>query len=256
MKFVDSGIYYVVNLVIHKRSWCNQRSSFCIIPIRVLSLKSNPNVGMIVVMELPVEEVNSMSKTARLFCCGLLVCLVTVSGFAQRARPFSWSLGLQNVKSGSLVPFSAPIQSYTGEQFRLVITPGTECFAYVIYESPGGEDVAVLYSGAMKGGESWQSDVLELALPKGSESIFVVVSRLEQKNLAARISVLNNSTSPTQRRALMNEIFRLRSDVSKFKEAPEKPVLMGGAARGSPEKSQGVEFSGLETYVKTISFEH
>ena len=197
-----------------------------------------------------------MSKTARLFCCGLLVCLVTVSAFAQRTRPFSWSLGLQNVKSGDLVPFSAPIQSHTGEQYRIVITPGIGCFAYVIYESPNGEDVTVLYSGSMKNGEAWQSEVLELSPPKGSESIFVVVSRFEQKNLAARISVLENTTSPTQRRALMNEIFRLRSDVSKFKEAPEKPVLMGGAARGTPEKSQGVEFSGLETYVKTISIEH
>ena len=196
-----------------------------------------------------------MRKMTRLFCYGLLFCLA-VSVFAQQNRPFNWSLGLLNVKSGELVSFSAPVRTWTGEQFRLIISPGAGCFAYVIYESPSGDDVEVLYSGPLKSGEVWYSPVLELTNPQGSESFFIVASRDEQRNLSQRISALNNSSSSTQRRALMNEIFRLRSDASRFKEAPEKPVLMGGAARGNPEKAQGVEFSGLETYVKTISIEH
>jgi len=102
----------------------------------------------------------------------------------------------------------------------------------------------------------WVSPVMKFTDPPGLESLFIVVSREEQKNLAQRISAIKNNSGSTQKRALMNEIFKVRSDVSKFKETPEKPVLMGGATRGDPDKSMGVEYSGLETYVKTISIEH
>ncbi|MCL2318678.1 MAG: hypothetical protein FWC45_01230 [Treponema sp.] len=116
--------------------------------------------------------------------------------------------------------------------------------------------MVILYSGSLKAGESWHSQVLELSPPKGSENFYVVVTRDEQKNLAARIAAFNASSASAQKRALMNEVYRVRRDVSQFKEAPEKPVLMGGAARGAPERSQGVAFSGLSAYVKTISIEH
>lgn len=186
----------------------------------------------------------------------LLFFLVSVSIFAQQSKPFSWSLALQNVKSGETVPFSAPVQSWTGEQFRLVINPGTGCYCYVVYESSTGDDVAILHSGLMKSGQSWYSSPMQLTDPKGSESLFIITSREEQKTLAQRIAAFKSNPGSAQRRALMNEIFRVRGEVSKFNEAPEKPVLMGGASRGGPEKSEGVEFSGLETYVKTISIEH
>jgi len=186
----------------------------------------------------------------------LIVLFFPVLTFAQQSKSFSWSLGLQNVRTGDLVSYSAPVQSWTGEQFRLAINPGVECYVYVIYQSPNGSDVLVLYSGLMKTGDSWFSQVLELSPPRGSENFFVIASLEEQKGLAQRISAFKDNQGVVQRRALMNEIYSLRSDVSKFKEAPEKPVLMGGASRGAPEKSQGVEYSGVDTYVKTISIEH
>ena len=88
---------------------------------------------------------------------------------AQQTGSFNWILGLQNVRTTDLVPFSAPVQSRTGEKYRLVISPSTDCYCYVVYESSDGDGVMV---------------------------------------------------------------------------------------RGDPEKSQGVEYSGLVTYVKTISIEH
>ena len=184
----------------------------------------------------------------------LILCVFALQAGSQPEKTFSWNLGLQNVKSGEMIPFSAPVKSWTGEQFRLVIESGTNCFCYVIAESPNGDEVAALYSGALKAKDVWYSPVLELSLPKGAESLFVIASQEEQKTLAQRIAALNSS-APAQR-ALMSEIFRLRGEVSQFKEAPEKPVLMGGASRGTPEKSQGVEFSGSGIYVKTISIEH
>lgn len=186
----------------------------------------------------------------------LVFCLAAFPVSAQQNKSFSWSMALQNIKSGDLLPLSAPISSFTGEKFRLQINPTSECYAYVIYEGPSGDDVAVLHAGPLKGGEAWLSQILELAPPKGAESFYVIASLEEQKTLNQRITSFKANSGSVQRRALMNEIFRLRSDVSKFKEAPEKPVLMGGASRGNPGKNQGVEYSGLDTYVKTISIEH
>ena len=174
----------------------------------------------------------------------------------QQGGSFNWSLGLQNVKTSDLVSFSAPVQSSTGEQYRLVINPETSFYCYVIYESPDGNEVTILYAGLMKEGAAWYSPVLELTPPKGAESLFIVASKDEQKNLSQRIAAFRSNSGTPQKRALMNEIFKVRSDASKFKEMPEKPVLMGGASRGNPDKSKGVEFSGLATYVKTISIEH
>ena len=165
-------------------------------------------------------------------------------------------MGLQNCKTGDLVSFSAPVQSRTGEQFIIQINPDNGCFVYVIYQSPGGDEVVVLHSGALKKGEPWNSQVLQLAAPAGEESFFVIMSREEQKTLMQRITAFKVNPGNTQRRAMMTEVFRIRSDASKFQEAPEKPVLMGGASRGDAEKNQGVEFSGLGTYVKTISIQH
>ena len=188
-------------------------------------------------------------------CLALFICLAAVQAPAQLVKSFNWSMSLQNVKTNETVAFSAPIRSATGEQFRLAIQPSAASYIYVIAESPDGNDVDVLFAGSLKSGETWYSAIFELADPRGTESLFVIASLDEQKTLAQRINNLkkNNGSS---KRALMNEVYRIRSDISKFKEAPEKPVLMGGAARGSEEQDQGVEFSGLATYVKTISIEH
>jgi len=184
-----------------------------------------------------------------------IVLFVSAGGAEKQNKPFKWSLALQNVKTGELVPFSAPIKSETGGQFRLIISPESSCYAYVVAESSNTDDLAVLYAGSIKAGESWTSNVLILSPPKGSESLFVVTSMTEQAGLAKMIDAFNSSPGVTQRRALMGEVMRIRGVVSQNKEAPEKPVLMGATSRGSGS-GDGVEFSGLDTYVKTISLEH
>jgi len=192
---------------------------------------------------------------AGLILLPLLFFLAGGAGQVQQGN-FSWTMGLQNVKSGELVSFSAPVQSWTGEQFRLIISPGTDCYAYVIYEGSDGEQATVLYAGIIKSGEAWYSEILEVDANEGAESLFIVTSKNEQTALAQGIRAFASNPGTTQRRAMMNEIFRIRSEVSQYKETPEKPVLMGGAARGTPDKNQGVEFAGSPTYVKTISIEH
>jgi len=190
-------------------------------------------------------------------CFTLLICFAAVLAPAQQqGRTFRWSMALLNAKNGESVPFGEPVQSQTGEQFRLIINTAARSFLYVIAESANEEDVIVLYSGPMKNGETWNSGILVLTPPAGSESLFVITSLNEQRNLVQRIEAMNNNYGPSQKRAVINEIFRIRGEVSRFREAPEKPVLMGGASRGNPARNEGIEFSGLGTYVKTISIEH
>ena len=198
----------------------------------------------------------SVSRNKAVLLLLVLVFFLAAGLSAQQNRTVTWTLALQNYKTGEMVPFGTPVQSWTGEQFRLVIRPDSDCYCYVIYESPNGDDVAVLYSGTLKNSESWYSMVLELAEPQGSESLFIIASLNEQRTLAQRITAFNANSGNLQRRALMNEIFRIRSEVSRLREPPEKPVLMGGASRGNADKNQGVEYTGLDIYVKTISIEH
>ena len=185
----------------------------------------------------------------------LLFCLVAVSVYGQRNRSFDWSLALQDVKSGEMVPFSTTVPAQTGEQYRLVVQPSARCFCYVVTESANG-DVGVLYSGVLRQAESWYSPAMILQQPGGMESLFIIVSGQEQKTLAQRVAAYKKNSGSSQKRALMNEVFRVRSDTSAFRENPEKPVLMGGASRGEPDKNQGLEYSGQEIYLKTISIEH
>ncbi|MCL2128406.1 MAG: hypothetical protein FWH38_09140 [Treponema sp.] len=199
---------------------------------------------------------NIRKKVKKVLILAVPVFCIAAAAAPAQGKSLNWNMGLLNIKSGEMVPFSAPVQSWTGEQFRIVIEPRAACFGYVVAESSEGDELAVLQAGPLKSGEAWQSEIMILSPPKGTESLFIIVSADEQKTLSQRISAMDNSPSTAQRRAVMTEIFRIRSDASKFKEAPEKPVLMGGASRGSPEKARGVEFSGLETYVKTISIEH
>jgi len=194
-------------------------------------------------------------KAALMILLPLSLFVAGGSGQVQKGT-LTWNMGLKNIRTNEFISFSAPVKSFTGEQFQIVISPNAGCYSYVIYESADGDDVAVLFAGSMKKDELWYSDVLKMDPPAGAESFYIVASLEEQKALADRITALRSNSGSMQKRALMNELYRIRSEVSQFKETPEKPILMGGAARGTPDKSQGVEFSGLSTYVKTISIEH
>ena len=194
---------------------------------------------------------------AIIFVLVFLAFLLCFSAGAPQVKKntLTWSLGLRNEKTMKLVPFYAPVQSYTGESFRVLAKPETDCFLYIIAESIQNEEIIVFYDGFWKGGEDWISPEIQLSLPDGSENFFIVASLTEQTALAQRISAFNSNSGVTQRRALIDEVNNIKRQVSNLNEAAEKPVLMGGALRGSEEEN-ATEFSGVGTYVKTISIEH
>jgi len=195
-----------------------------------------------------------------------LLLFVSAGSSNRTEASLNWSLGLLHVQSGDMLQFISPVQSSTGEKFRIVISPESTCFAYVVYESPHGDMIDVIYAGQIKKDETWYSSILEIILPGGLESFYIIVSLEEQKILTERISELKQGleqrteSSPlaesSQKLAVMNEIFRLQAEVSQVKEEPPRPALMGGATRGTPGRNRGMEFSGLSIYVKTINIEH
>ena len=197
-----------------------------------------------------------MVKRAVFVLLPLFISVSAVFAGAQNdSSELIWKLGLLNNKTGKMISFEQPIQSWDGQEFIIKIEPQAPCYCYIIAEKDDGDEVGYLYSGSIQKGEDWNSSIMILSPPSGSEALYVIISREEQKTLAQRISALNDSVS--SQRAVMNEIFRLRGELSQFKEVPEKPVLMGGASRSTtPDAWQGVEYSGLKTYVKTIIIEH
>ena len=175
--------------------------------------------------------------------------------FSQEDRTFFWSMCLQNIRTTEFMPFFAPVQSSTGERFYLIMRFQHECYCYIISEnSPTGEMI-VAYTGQIAGNKFFNFR-FELTPPGGSESIFIITSRVQLGTLEQRIAAFNTNSGMRQRRALMNEIQNLRRDASRFTETPEKPVLMGGAGRTVTERDWGVEYSGSELYIKTISINH
>ena len=184
----------------------------------------------------------------------LLLCFSAGAPQVQK-NDLTWSLGLQNQKTMKLVSLNPPVQLITGDSFFVLVEPQKDCYLYLIAESVQNEEIIVYYAGSCKGGVEWRSPEIRLIPPEGTENFFVVVSLAEQAALAQRISAFNSDSGIIQRRALMNEVFRIRAEVSNLVETPEKPVLMGGALRGSEEENAR-EFSGVGTYVKTISIEH
>ena len=201
---------------------------------------------------LSFRKKGGLKAVVTVILIGLSLFLYVAAGSSEK-RSFNWSMVLLDVKTGTPVSFSAPVQSSAGEKFCLIIKTDADCFCYVVVENSGGDVLDVLLAGPLSKDEPWNSPDLKIVDPSGSDSLYVITSREEQKTLAQRISALKDAPSAAQRRAVMNEIFRLRSDVSRFKETPEKPILMGGVGRTTAE---GVQFSGLDAYVKTISIEH
>ena len=214
--------------------------------MKIFNLKSKGNTALVVALMI------------------VLPLFLFVAGGAGQVQQgtLDWGLGLKKMKTGEYVSFSAPVHTKSGEEFRIEIAPKADCFCYIVAEiiEENNEEVEVIFAGPMKKvsdplKDFWQSSPLVPTGSRGSISFYVVMSLQEQKVLAERISAYNANTGVIQRRALMNEVVSLRSQVSQYKETPEKPILMGGAARTASE-NPGVEFSGLSTYVKTISIEH
>jgi hypothetical protein len=133
--------------------------------------------------------------------------------------------------------------------FSFRLKSGAGCFAYVVAEYSDGS-AAAFYSGALEAGETVDIGPVNISGPGGTETFYIIVSAAEQTVLDAAIAAY--TTGPDPERAVQgvaNEIFKLRRAVSRLNEKPEKQVSMGDGVNG-------LEFSGADAYVKTVTVEH
>ena len=186
----------------------------------------------------------------------LFLFLSVVSGlFAQ--QKLDWSMAL--VKENIDIPFSKPVEMKDGERFSIIIRNDQECYAYIILVD-SEKQMMVLLDRRLKADEQWQTSPMKLTPPSGTETFYVVMSLLEQKDLKKAIDVFNKENNTRTVRNLNTAVMDVRREASRFKENPEKPLNLGGSSRGIEsnimEFSGGTEFSGAEVYVKTIVINH
>jgi hypothetical protein len=179
-----------------------------------------------------------------------------VSAFAQSGRAFDWIIALVNQRSSVTISVDRPVLLETGEIFHFFIKSGADCFVYVIAQS-SDNSVFVFHENPLKRDEELRVGPAELTPPSGTETFFVVVSAVAQRKLEQALEVYQKSpNSPRAARAVMNEVFTIRRDISALNQNPEQPVYMGGAFRGGDTSIAGLMFSGSDVYVKTVNIGH
>jgi hypothetical protein len=191
----------------------------------------------------------------RFFLFAALFCAV-MSAYAQRGRAFDWTIALVNQRHSVAISADRPVRMETGEIFHFYIKSGADCFVYVIAQG-SDNSVFVFYGNSLKGDEELRVGPAELTPPPGTETFFVVVSAGAQRKLEQALAAYQKSPgSPRAARAVMNEVFALRRDISGLDQSPEQPVYMGGAFRDGGAPLAGLRFSGSDTYVKTFNIGH
>ena len=97
---------------------------------------------------------------------------------------------------------------------------------------------------------------LILTPPGGQEIFYVVMSDTPRKALDDSLGALSvRGESRTAMDDVINEVLRIRREISQVREHPEMPVSMGGSFRGE-EWESAFRYSGAECYVKSIIIRH
>ena len=157
-------------------------------------------------------------------------------------------------------PFVRPIKLSNGDEFQLYVQAERPAFLYIVEEGPEGI-VKLLTRLSLRANTPLflpaQDDSYTIAVPSGTEKIFLVISPGRQANLENCLDLLTEQKGDRLKtsQAVLDEVASIRQGASRVAEAPERPVPMGGVTRGS-KQIQATEFHGQSTYVKTIRLDH
>jgi hypothetical protein len=185
-----------------------------------------------------------------------LLLFAAVSAFAQSGRAFDWTIALVNQRQDAGISADKTIRMETGDIFHFLIKSGAACFVYVIAQG-SDNSVFVFHASPLEKDRELRVGPAELTPPEGTETFFVVMSAAAQRKLDQSLEAYKrNPGSPRAARAVMNEVFALRRDISALDQNPEQPVYMGGAFRGGDIPVTGLRFSGSASYVRTFNISH
>jgi hypothetical protein len=190
-----------------------------------------------------------------------LVVALGVAGVASAQTGYTWKMAVVKMENGKEVslPFTRPLKMVDGDQFFLVVVPEAQGNLLILYEDTTGE-VTEMYRGLVKSGQlvvlpgesdaSGKPQAFAVSPPGGTEKLHVVISAKPQTALERLLPSL-----PGNSRKVLDAVTELKTSLSSLGEAPEKPAPMGGTHRGLADASM-TQFTGKDTYVRTIRFDH
>lgn len=184
-----------------------------------------------------------------------LVAALLVAGLASAEIGYTWKMAVVKMENGKEVslPFTRPLKLVDDDQFFLVVVPEAPGSLLILYEDTTGE-VAELYRQTVKAGQlvvlPGESQAFRVSPPGGTEKLHVVIGAKAQTALEKLLPSLPGSS-----RRVLDALTQLKTSLSSLGEAPEKPAPMGGTHRGLADASM-TQFTGKDTYVRTIRFDH
>jgi hypothetical protein len=185
-----------------------------------------------------------------------LLCFFTIL-LVNESWSFDWSLGfLSNNLEANDSPFSRPLQLQNGNEFTFYVKSEAQAYCYIIARD--SENLSfVLINSVVQKDQMLIIGPLEVTPPEGQELFYVIMSDTPQKTLEDRIHTFEaNDGLQKASDDLLNEVLKIRRDISQLRERPEMPVFMGGSFRNDEPEPKGTRYSGTECYVKSIIIRH
>jgi hypothetical protein len=197
----------------------------------------------------------------------LCIIMLFASMFCQAQSLINWQFAflLPGNDSKGPVDTSRPVKLPDGSEFRLYLKPESDVDCYIVYEQ-ADTIASVLFCGEVTAGRAiylpGRDKVFSVVPPAGTEKIHIIISGCPQKTLetfAAALQEHPRDLSISQK--IIDEILRMKQNVSAFTEVSVKPVSTGGTARAfmpgiSPDDPVCTEYSGAGLYVKTVRIRH
>jgi hypothetical protein len=189
---------------------------------------------------------------ALFFFVAMAVCL--------QAQDLTWDLKFLKGRERESVQVSRIIQMDTGEPFQFIITPGSNCYCYVILRD-SNQKIDVRCNEFLTKEKTFGPWPLS---GSGTEIFYVIMSLEGQSNLENLIVAYKNNPSSQQNADnLYKEVVRLQNlaSVPGVSGSPIEPsggvVIQGGStgARGG-DKEYINHFDGKNLYVRPISIRH
>ena len=187
----------------------------------------------------------------------LLVFLIYSGIFAQGRGDIAWEMAVLKWTGSNFESFSPqrPITMQTGDAYQIYIKFDSPGYCYIVQEN-SDRTSSIIFNGPLTAGQTMffpgEDEEYIASADTGTIRFHVVVSSSQRTNLERYMSQGTGARlAGAQHTALVDEIRAINRSIATVAEAPERPVVMGGAVRGTSYVAY--RYEGQGTYVKTIT---